>query len=172
MKPTVDKRRILHFGFEVAILLKGINAVVESLVGVLLWFVRPETMDRWIQVVTRAELAEDPEGLIANLLLRAGERHAADAHHLGAVYLVAHGLVKLVLVFLLWRRKLWAYPLAGGVLVVFVAYQVFAWATTHSVFLIVLSVFDAILVWLIVIERRKLKQERSEKPGMQARGGG
>ena len=92
---------------------EGINAVVESIVGVLPWFVKPDTMDRWIQVVTRAELAEDPGGLIANLLLRAGERYAADAHQFGAVY----------------------------------------------------------LVWLIVIEYRKLKRVRSEKPGMQARGG-
>jgi uncharacterized membrane protein len=171
MKPTVDKRRILHLGFEVGILLKGVNAVVESLVGVLLWFVKPETMDRWIQVITQAELAEDPEGLIANLLRRAGERYTADTHEFGAVYLVVHGLAKLVLVFLLWRRKLWAYPLAAGILVVFVVYQVLAWTTTHTAFLLVLSVFDALLVWLIAIEYRRLKRERSEKPGMQARGG-
>ncbi len=171
MKPPVDKRSILHLGFEIAILLKAINAVLEMLAGVLLWFVKPETMDRWVQILTENELAEDPEDLIANLLLRAGERYTAEAHQFGVAYLVVHGLMKAVIVLLLWRKKLWAYPVSAGVLVVFISFQVFRWTTTHAVFLLALSVFDAILVWLIVVEYRRLKGGRSTTPAARARGG-
>jgi uncharacterized membrane protein len=151
---------ILHVGFEVAILLKGLHAALEMVGGVLLWLVDPETLNRWIRLLTQNELAEDPKDIIANLIVRAGAGYSTSSQHFGVYYLLSHGLVKAVIVFLLWRRKLWAYPLAVVVLVLFIAYQVFRWSSTHSTFLIVLSVFDAIIIWLTLSEYARLRRTR------------
>ncbi len=150
---------VLHVGFEVAILLKGVHAVLEMIGGVLLWLINPATLDMAIRVLTQNELAEDPTDLIANLLLRASERYTVQAQHFGVMYLLSHGLVKVVLVLLLWRRKLWAYPLAVAVLGVFIAYQVFRWTSTRSTFLIALSLLDALLIALTLVEYARLKRE-------------
>jgi uncharacterized membrane protein len=159
-----EKRSILHVGFEIAILLKGIHAVMEVVGGVLLWLVRPETLNRWIHLLTQNELAEDPKDLIANLLVRTGQHYSVNAQHFGVFYLLSHGLVKVVLVLLLWRRKLWAYPLAVAVLVLFIAYQVFRFTSTRSAFLIFLSAFDALMVWLTLSEYARLKgEDRAEE---------
>ena len=154
-----EKSSLLHVGFEIAILLKGIHAVLEVVGGILLWLVRPETLNRWIHLLTQNELAEDPKDLIANLLVRTGQHYSVNAQHFGVFYLLSHGLVKVVLVLLLWRRKLWAYPLAVAVLVLFIAYQVFRFSSTHSAFLIVLSALDALIIWLTLSEYARLKNE-------------
>ena len=154
------KQSLLHAGFELAILLKGLHAVLEMVGGVLLWFVKPDTLSRWIQIITQNELAEDPKDAFANLLVRAGAHYTVGAQHFGVLYLLSHGLVKVVLVILLWRRKLWAYPLAVAVLVVFIAYQVYRWTSTHSTFLVFLTAFDALVIWLTLAEYARLRAER------------
>jgi uncharacterized membrane protein len=147
----------LHAGFEIGILLKGIHAALEVVGGVLLWFLKPETLSRWIRVLTQNELAEDPKDLLANFIVRASAHYSLSSQHFGVFYLLSHGLIKIVLVILLWRRRLWAYPVAVGVLVLFIAYQVVRWTTTHSAFLVFLTAFDAIMIWLTLVEYRRLR---------------
>ena len=163
---TSDSKRkpsALHLGFEVAILLKGVHASLEIAGGVLLWFVKPQTLTTWIQALTQNELAENPSDLIANLLVRAGQHYTVNSQHFGVFYLLSHGVVKVVLVLLLWRKKLWAYPLAVAVLALFIAYQIFRWTSTHSLFLILLSTVDGVIIWLTLAEYSRLKQEGSSK---------
>jgi uncharacterized membrane protein len=157
------KPSALHLGFEVAILLKGVHASLEIVGGVLLWFVKPETLTTWIQALTQNELAENPSDLIANLLVHAGQNYTVNSQHFGVFYLLSHGVMKVVLVLLLWRRKLWAYPLAVAVLALFIAYQIFRWTSTHSLFLILLSTVDGVIIWLTLAEYSRLKQEGSSK---------
>jgi uncharacterized membrane protein len=163
---TSDSKRkpsVLHLGFEVAILLKGVHASLEIVGGVLLWFVKPETLNAWIQALTQNELAENPSDLIANLLVRAGQNYTVNSQHFGVFYLLSHGVVKVVLVLLLWRRRLWAYPLAVAVLALFITYQIFRWTSTHSLFLILLSTLDGVIIWLTLAEYGRLRQEGSSK---------
>ena len=159
----VDEARkkplILHVGFEIAILLKGLHAALAIVGAVLLWFVKPATLQGWLRLLTQNELAEDPTDIIAKLLLRAGEHYTVGTQHFGVFYLLSHGLVKILLVLLLWRRKIWAYPLAVVVLVLFIAYQIFRWTSTHSTFLIFLSALDALIIWLTLSEYARLKGE-------------
>ncbi len=154
------KPSILHVGFEVAILLKGLHAALEIVGGILLQFVKPEILNKWIRLLTQNELAEDPKDLIANLLLRAGQHYSVGSQHFAVLYLLSHGLVKVVLVLLLWRRKLWAYPLAVVVLALFIAFQVFRWTTTHSILLVLLTALDALIIWLTLAEYKRLQGER------------
>jgi uncharacterized membrane protein len=42
---------------------------------------------------------------------------------LGAIYLLAHGIVEVILVVAVLRGKLWAYPWLIGFLVAFIGYQ-------------------------------------------------
>ncbi len=155
----VRDRSVLHAGFEAAILLKGIHAGLEVVGGVLLALVKPETLGRWIRLLAQNELAEDPRDLIANLLVKAGEKYTASQQQFDIFYLLSHGIVKIVLVLLLWRKKLWAYPAAVVVLALFIGYQVFRWTSTHAVSLLLLSGLDAFIIALTLREHRRLRRE-------------
>ncbi len=161
-RPSEDgkkKSSILHGSFEIAILLKGLHSALEIVGGALLWFVKPETLNTWIRVLTQHELAEDPGDLIANFLVRSGQHYSLSAQHFGVFYLLSHGAVKIALVLLLWRRKLWAYPAAVVVLALFIGYQVFRWTSTHAVSLLLLSGLDAIVIALTLREHVRLRRE-------------
>ena len=79
-----------------------------------------------------------------------------QAEQFFAVYLMAHGVVKLSLVLGLFRRKRWAYPTSIAVMSMFVVYQLWRFHLTHGVGLLALSVFDSVLVALIWREWRRL----------------
>ena len=73
----------------------------------------------------------------------------------GAVYLLSHGAVKVVLVAALLKNELWAYPWMIVFLGVFIVYQVYRLSLKPSVGLTALTVFDAVIAGLTYREYRK-----------------
>jgi uncharacterized membrane protein len=57
-----------------------------------------------------------------------------------AVFLLWHGVIKVGLVWALLRKQWWAYPLAIVAFGLFLAYQVYRYFHTRSVWLLVLSI--------------------------------
>lgn len=150
---------VLHVSFEVGILLKGIHAVIEVLSGVAVLLIKPNQLNRWIFAITRTELAEDPNDFIANLLRHLGNSYNAQAQHFGVLYLISHGIINGAIVLLLWRRKLWAYPVMVAILCLFIAYQVIRFTATHSTFLVFVTIVDILFVFLTIAEYRRLRKE-------------
>ncbi len=64
------------------------------------------------------------------------------------LYLLSHGIAKVVLVVALLREKLWAYPSMIVLLGAFIAYQVYRLSYDLTVGLTLLTLFDAFIVWL------------------------
>ena len=73
----------------------------------------------------------------------------------GAIYLLSHGIAKVVLVVALLRGELWAYPWLIALLGVFIVYQLYRLSYGFSLGLTLLTLFDAFVVWLTVLEYRK-----------------
>lgn len=63
----------------------------------------------------------------------------------------------MVLIVELFRDRLWAYPFTIITLAVFVCYQVYRFALTHSLVMILLTLFDLLVVVLTSLEYRKQK---------------
>ncbi|MFY9584809.1 MAG: DUF2127 domain-containing protein [Candidatus Acidiferrales bacterium] len=81
--------------------------------------------------------------------------------HFASVYLLSHGVVKLVLVVALFWNKLWAYPLMIIMLAAFIFYQLYRFALTHSLVMILLTLFDLVVIvltWLEYGKQRALRQ--------------
>src|SRR5260370_23158198 len=96
--------------FRLGILLKGVHAVMEIVVGLLL-FVKPlSAFTRLAVWLTQAELLDEPHDLVANYVMHLGTQLSASSKTFGGAYLLSHGLVKIVLVVALLTNKLWAYP--------------------------------------------------------------
>ena len=80
----------------------------------------------------------------------------------GAIYLLTHGAVKVVLVIALLLDKLWAYPWMIGFLTLFIGYQLYRIALHPTTGLIALTIFDAVILALTAREYRRQRQHRQE----------
>ena len=148
-------RDLLDQAFEVGIILKGLDGALEVIGGLLLLVVSPATIDRLVTSLTQHELSEDPHDFLATHLLKTAHGLTGSAVLFGAVYLLAHGLVKVILVGALLKNQLWAYPWTIVFLGVFILYQVYRLSFQPSVGLAALTVFDAVIAWLTYREYRK-----------------
>lgn len=134
--------------FAVGIIGKGLNGAVELVGGLLLLFVSPALIHSVVVALTQEELSEDPGDVIASHVLHTANGLTGNAVLFGSIYLFAHGIVKVVLVIALLLNKFWAYPWMIGVLVIFIAYQLYRIALTPTAGLIALTVFDLVIVAL------------------------
>jgi uncharacterized membrane protein len=134
--------------FEVGIIGKGLNGAAELIGGVLLLLLRPERIHRVVVALTQGELSEDPGDFVASHLLHTASGLTGNAVLFGAVYLLAHGVVKVALVVALLLNKMWAYPWMIVVLVAFIGYQLYRIALSPTAGLIALTVFDVVIVAL------------------------
>jgi uncharacterized membrane protein len=119
-----------------------------------------------VAVLTQGELSEDPNDVIARYLLHTADGLTGSAVLFGAVYLLAHGAVKVGLVIALLLNKLWAYPCMITVLLIFIGYQLYRIVLQPSVGLVALTVFDAVIVVLTWREYRRQRRipDRSAAP--------
>lgn len=154
MKPHA----LLRTSFRAGIAVKAFDGLLETIGGVMLWFIKPDEMNRALHFLFQHELSQDPHDFLAGHLLRMS---AQLAHPLFAsLFLLSHGVVKLLLAIALWMDDLWAYPLAIFVFGGFTVYQVYRYTHTHSLGLLVLTVLDIAIVWLTWAEYGVQKSER------------
>lgn len=152
--------RLAHETFEGAILLKGGFAVLEAGAGLSLWLIGPTPILHLIAWLNAMHPVRHGDWLVTSLR-EAAQSFSVQAEHFFAIYLVAHGLVKLALVLGLFRRKRWAYPTSIVVMSLFVVYQMWRFSMTHALGLLALSVFDTLLVALIWREWRRLPRRHT-----------
>ena len=153
----MQEKRI-HQIFVVSVLFKGIHAFVEIVGGLALYLTSTSTILAWINTFSQGELTEDPKDWIALQALKFGQHFSVEEHHFYAFYLLSHGIIKSVLVIGLLRERLWAYPASFAVFGAFIAYQLYRFSFTQDIGLILLSVFDAFVIYLAVHEYRLLRR--------------
>lgn len=161
----IDKKeetKIIDVSFDIAILLKSLFAIGEVIGGLALFFLTPARMNGIISWFTRGELREDPKDLISNLIVHFGQNFTVNAQYLAAIYLLSHGLIKLITLILLWKKILWAYPLSILVFLGFIVYQLNEFAHTHSIFMIFVTLVDILMIILTVLEYRNIKAKNKE----------
>lgn len=152
--------KLIHETFEVGIVLKGINAVLEMIGAVLLLFIHPATINRLVATITQGELSEDPKDKIANFLVNTAHGISITGEFYGALFLLAHGIIKLFLIVAMFKRKLWAYPISLGIFGLFFLYQSYRYVLSDSVWMIVLNVLDIFVIILTYLEYYDLKTQQ------------
>lgn len=162
MKKFFTEKNI-HLIFEISLFLKGFDAIVETVGGIFAYFVTQKFLFNVIQFVASGELTEDPRDAIVKTLMNSINQFSGGMQHFIAFYLIIHGAVKLWLVIGLLRRKLWYYPTALVVFFLFIVYQLYQFSFNHSVWLLVLTGLDIIVIILTVHEYRYLRRILAKK---------
>ncbi len=168
MRNPLAGATLLDKVFWVSLVLKGLDGVLEVVGGVLLLLVTPQQIGALAHFLTQHELAQDPHDLIANALLHLTDGLSSSATLFGAVYLLLHGLVKVVLVWAVLRDNLWAYPWMIGFLLIFIAYQGYQLALSYSWGLFLLTLFDIFIVVLTWREYgiHRARRERTRRSAL------
>jgi len=156
-------RDLLDRGFEIGIILKGLDGLAETIGGVLLLAVSPAQINRIAVDVTQHELSHDPHDWIATHLLHYAHGLTNATVTFAAIYLLAHGVVKVVLVFALLRNQMWAYPGLIVVLIAFIVYQLYLIVLKPTAGLIGLTIFDLAITALTWREWRKQRRMRDTR---------
>ncbi len=151
---SIRKEKEINFFFRIAVFLKGVDAILELIGGTFAILAPPITVTWVMTLLTRHELIEDPHDIIATFLLHTAEHYAISGSTFVALYLFAHGFIKVFLVIGLLKNKLWVYPTALIVLGSFILYQVYQYSYTYSFIMLGLTIFDLAVVWLIWREYR------------------
>jgi uncharacterized membrane protein len=153
--------------FEVGIIGKGLNGAAELIGGLLLLILKPDRIHHVVVALTQGELSEDPGDFVATHLLHTASGLTGHAVLFGAVYLLAHGVVKVALVVALLLNKIWAYPWMIVVLMVFIGYQLYRLALNPTAGLMALTAFDVVIV---VLTWREYAQQRQRRDAMHHQG--
>jgi len=150
--------------FRTTLYIKGLHGLLEIAGGVFLLIVRPEQLNSWAETITHGELSQDSHDFIANHILKSAHALTGASLLFGALYLLSHGIVKLVLVVEVLRDHLWAYVALIVVTAIFVIYQIYRLTNHLSFGLSALTVLDLLIIYLTWREygKHKLRREKSQ----------
>lgn len=158
----VNKRNV-HVTFRIGIVLKALYDVGEVLSGIFLLFLTPERMSKLITLISKNELSEDPKDFLMNYLVAFSHTFTHSMQHFTSFYLLSHGIVKILVLILLWKEKLWAYPLSVVIFSVFIILQMQRFTHTHSIALLFFTFIDIIMIILTILEYRNIKADKFNK---------
>lgn len=161
--PTFHAKTPLDRAFEITLLYKGIHGLLETIGGVLFLFIKPDFIVR----LAHGIVGYHPHNFIAKHLLESAQHFGKGAAIFAALYLLSHGVIKVVLVIEIWREHLWAYL---GLIIVtagFIIYQLYDIIFRKPSFsFIAITVVDLVVIYLTAKEynRQKIHFAKRHKP--------
>jgi len=149
--------------FRIGIVFKWIFASWQIIAGTIILFISQNAITRYIILLTQEELTEDAKDYLANHLLKFGASLSYKIQVILAVYLLTHGIIKFCLLYGLWKEKLHFYPMSALVFSIFFVYQMHRYYLNHTTWLLILSIFDIVYIWLILHEYKLAKRQLEHK---------
>ena len=138
-------RSKVHVAFEVGVILKGLNGLVELIGGVLLLVFPANAIQQFVVHLTHWNV-----------------QHLSEHDKtFGAIYMLSHGVIKAVLVYALLKEKVWAFPWAIAIFTAFGVYQIIRYLKEPSVWLIVLTILDAFVILLTWAEWQRVERQKA-----------
>lgn len=104
---VVKSHTLFHKLFDIAVALKGLNGLAEIASGIILLAINQGTILDWVQWLTQSEMLQDPRDLLATSLQKWALNFGHDAQLFAGIYLLTHGVIKLVLAILLYKERRW-----------------------------------------------------------------
>jgi uncharacterized membrane protein len=139
----MQEKRI-HQLFQITVALKGLHGLIEIVGGIALALFSTDA-------ILRLLYHWDKHQVVA--------RHFSNGEHRYYVwFFLSHGALNLALAIGLLLEKLWAYPAAIAILVLFIALQMYRFTHVHDPGLVVFSLLDVIVIVLAVHEYRLLRK--------------
>lgn len=169
--PIGTREHSIHRMFEAGVILKGLHALLELISGGVILALNPAVISNVFFVLARREWAYESRDLLANFLLRSGLRMLNGGQHFVGIYLLVLGLMNMVLVIGLLTGARWSFPASLAAIALLMVYQIYRYTHTRAPALIVLTLYDAVVWWLVWHEygtlRRKQWADRNRRHALE-----
>ena len=143
----------------IGVSVKGVDGIVEFLLGLALLFVPSLPHAALEAAASKASSGAIPFGqFISTYLENLDGTLAQWGTWLVIAYLIAHGAIKVLLVVCLLLRLHRVYPVAVVVLGTFLAYELYLFCVKPGVTLSLFVVLDAVIIYLVIREYQQLKR--------------
>ena len=148
-----------HLLFDIGVILKAILTAIEIVFGILFYMLSTAQLNGMLLFFIGGEYNEQPRDFIWSYFIRAFQNLIGPAQYFWAFILVSHGIVKIAALVAIYYKKLWAYPLSAAIFGALAVYQIYSYFYIPSLLLIIVTIFDVVLIGLILHEwehRRRL----------------
>ena len=153
------EEKTLHQLFDISILLKSTLAFLETIGGISVFLVSSNFIFKFVNIISFGELTETPIDSVSQYLLNLTHSFSGGTKEFVALYLLLHGIINLIIITGLFKKKIFAYHTSFIVFVIFAFYEVYRYIFHPNIYLIVLVIFDSITVWLTWKEYERLKKQ-------------
>ena len=143
-----------HLAFLAVIAVKGLDGLVESLAGLAVAILGTQGIYDLIFQLTAPELDVHPESRTVHLLRHGATTLTHASSRFVVVWLLVHGVLKVVLAAELFREKSWVFPVAAAILTGFVLFMTYKMVIHYSPWLLALALFDLLTAALVLNEWR------------------
>lgn len=147
--------------YKIGVGIKGFDGLVELLTGVAL-LISPSLVHTVLSAVA-SEVGERHGSVfhfIADYIARIDNDLSKSGLVFLIIFLITHGLVKLALVYCLLKEIVKAYPVALGILVLFLVYQVYVFILQPSIGMGLFTFLDVLIIWLVWGEYQDLRAKK------------
>jgi uncharacterized membrane protein len=155
------KKILEHKIVRLVIYFKGAIGVLQALAGVILLIIGPNRISAMVENSLEKEV-ENPNAWIHSILLKLAETSSVNIHIFIALFMIVHGLVFISAVFALIHKRMWAFPTAGFLLLLFIIYEVYHLSRDFSFIMMILVFIDVMIVGLIALEYKRLRMTEKE----------
>lgn len=163
MEPIIISEKEYLNLFKISLFIKGLNAILEVLGGILVWFTTKAFLVTTLLSLLQHELSDDPKDFVAAFIVNSAEALAVNSQYLFASYLFLHGFIKVFLIICLFKKKLWAYPVSIAVFSLLIVYQSYEYYLSQSIWILAFTLLDVLIVLLAIHEYGVLKAQMKNK---------
>jgi uncharacterized membrane protein len=158
MLMNLENERRSHAIFRFGVVIKAIQTAIELVLGFVLIFFNYHSLYQAALFLTGDELTETQTNPIWLAVIHFARGFAATPRAFWAFLFISHAAVKLFLIWGLLKEKLWSYPLSAGIFGLFILSQLQQTYYTPSLALWLVTIFDAVLIVLILHEYKEEKK--------------
>ena len=149
MRPSKRFHRL----FLVVVIVKAFDGAVQIIAGTILLLIKKTTLDAVLAIIAQRELSEDPGDFFANLILTVVHHLQLSTKYFVALFLLGHGILKLILAWNLHREVHWAFPISLSILGLFITTQTARLAFVHFSWpLTLFTAMDILVFWGVLME--------------------
>lgn len=160
-RSKVFPQKAIHNIFKTITILKGIHALIEILLGVILLILSKEFISNVIVAFVEGRFVGNPSSFIAHHISQFGMGLSLGIKLFLAIYLISHGIVNMSLVYGIIKKPFWAYPISIVLFIGFVIYQTYSYFILPSAWLLLLTFFDILFIGLVLYEYNHLLKKYS-----------